>query len=259
MRPIAQAIILSLLLFTAAASHAASSPAPAREMPDAFLLRMKPILEDDATTSKIDEELEKIGVPNFHPHDATLPEVLEQVNAVIIIHNSNPSAIQIPPLRIYPDHPQPTPVTHENPPDKKPGAPENTRITLNYPAPKRQPDRFGWPMKWVIKDISHISYTVIDIEPDAIWLKSLATPENLTKRVYFIPYSICYTKVDVEYMLRTHFWSFDLQKRINPDVSWDFDNKSHLLTLQYGDLPIMEFEKWFARELLKRGFKNPVR
>lgn len=259
MKPIAQAIILSLLALTAAASRASSPPAPTPEMPGAFLRRMAPILHREDIVPKINAELEKILIPKFDVRDTPIADVVDELNRYISEHNSQPSAFQIPHLCIRHDSGlDATPTSSQNvsgseKSDPSPALPipsEDARITLSLSK---------ITLAEAVRYVTNLSALMIDIEPGTIWLKPLIYPTILlTKHVYIIPYSVCSTKAQAEKLLAGIIPDFKTSiPESSPQIFWEFDASSHLLTLSYGEYTIDQFEKNYARELLNHGFKLP--
>jgi hypothetical protein len=259
MRFIAQATILSLLALTAAASLAAASSVPPPETSKAFLRRMAPTLHRDEVISKTNAELKTILIPKFEMRDVTVQAVVDELNLQIRNHNSQPSAFQIPHLRIRHysgldatlapsrnvsglEKADPSPVLSI--------PPEDARITLSLSK---------ITLAEAVRYVTNLSALMIDIEPGAIWLKPLIYPTIiLTKRVYIISDSICSTKAQVEKLLADTCPDFQPVIPKGRPEYWKFDESTHLLSLRYAEPFIDQFEKSYARELLNHGFKIPA-
>ena len=250
-------IPLSLVVFLLtlpASNTAVGQLAPQPETPEAFLQRIKPILDHDAFVIRTDAELNEIVIPKIEFHEAKAKDAIDEINKWIVSHNSKPKAFQIPLLRIRHidllEHATPasapgaSPVPGVPSPGGKSVSPEDATITLSLS---------NTNVKEWIRYITSLSGMMIDIEQDAIWLKPLSYGESLLlKRVYIVPEAVFSTKAQAEKLLKPIVPQFT-----SPDFFWDFNERSHLLTLQFGNPIIEEFEKKYAKELLQHGFRLP--
>jgi hypothetical protein len=215
---------------------------------------MKPVLDHDAFVSKADEELNKIVIPKVEFRETTLGDAVDYINKMIVSHNARPEAFQIPLLRFHLEmagEPSPVPAL---PPGMSPGAnaeppsggktvsPYDATITLSLS---------NVSMKELIRYLTSLGGLQPHIQADAIWLRPISTGgiSVLLKRVYLVPASVFSTKAEAEKFLKPIIPQFD-----SPDFFWSFDEKSRLLTLQFANPTIEEFEEVYAHALLKHGY-----
>lgn len=254
-------LIAVIVLAATTCGGATTQPAPSPETPEVFLQRIKPILDHDDFVSKTDGELSEIILPKVEFREASVKGVIAEMNKLILSHNSKPTAFQIPPLRIRdfnllgllehattalpgasPEQSNGSNVSSS--PAAKSVAPEDAPLTLSLS---------NVSLKELLRYVTGLSGMVIDIEQDAIWLKPLSSGESLLlKRVYIVPEAVISTKAQAGKFLKPIIPQF-----ASPDFFWDFDGRSHQLTLQFANPTIEEFEKLYARELLKHGFRVP--
>jgi hypothetical protein len=236
--------IMAMLLATAEVFAQEPAAIPKPESTGDFLKRMKPVLDKEAAVEKINAEIPKITV-QIKFLETPLSAALGVMNESIRAHNAQPGALRVPLIQILPRYLRGTPeyekLRRDHPGGPDPAVDDKMPMTLDFGNIK---------LDEAITYVSRLSVTTIDIEPDGIWLSPDIPDEPLMeKRDYLIPPSICSTREEVEKWINKGLTAYNVK-----DASWDFDKKSHLLALQQSEIYIREFEKWYARELLRHGF-----
>ena len=78
------------------------------ESPEAFLKRVKPLVENESFAADVEKELTVISVPKIVFKETALSDAVEQLNQLISAHNSKRNIFQIPLVRIEPSPPSET-------------------------------------------------------------------------------------------------------------------------------------------------------
>lgn len=233
--------VVAMLLATAEVFAQEPAAAPKPESTGEFLKRMQPVLERDAAVEKIKPELPKITVP-FNFTETPLSAVLEKMNESIRAHNAHPDTLRVPLIRIDPAYLRGTPEYEKLKPAPNFGVDGKMPMTL---------DLGNISLEKGLESVGNLSGTVPRIEPDCIWLVANAPKETiLARQSYYIPASICATKEEAGKWLNK-----GLAASNAGGASWDFDAKSHVLVLRQSNIYIREFEKRYAMELLRHGFR----